>query len=251
MRAVVLAGGLGLRLRPYTTVLPKPLVPVGDRPVLEHILLRLAAAEIFRVDLCVSHLGELIQAYFAQARSLPPEMSLAWKWESEPRGTAGALALVEDLDETFVAINGDVLTTVDFDALVAHHRRSDAALTIAVQQREVGVELGVVESDDGVVTGYREKPRLPFDVSLGIYVYEPHVLGFLPPTGAYQFPELVLDLVAQGERVVTFHSDAESYDIGTFAEHERASRALAARPESFGVEAPRPGERVHAPPGSD
>src|ERR687886_2821153 len=122
MRAVILAGGLGTRLRPYTTILPKPLVPVGERPILEQILGRLHACGVRKADLCVGHLGELIQVYFSQATTLPDELELRWHWEDEPMGTAGALRLVPDLAGTFIAMNGDILTTLDYRALVEHHR---------------------------------------------------------------------------------------------------------------------------------
>src|SRR5918911_4803801 len=124
MRAVILAGGLGMRLRPYTTILPKPLVPIGDRPILEHILGRLAAAGVTTVDLCVGHLGELIRVYFSEGTKLPGGMELRWHWEDEPLGTAGALRIVPDLEGTFIAMNGDVLTTLDYRDLVdCHHSR--------------------------------------------------------------------------------------------------------------------------------
>jgi len=119
MRAVILAGGLGTRLRPYTTVLPKPLVPVGERPILEHILRRLHTCGVRRVDLCVGHLGELIQVYFSQATTLPRDLELAWVWEEESLGTAGALRLVPDLTGSFIAMNGDILTTLDYRELLS------------------------------------------------------------------------------------------------------------------------------------
>jgi len=233
MRAVILAGGLGMRLRPYTTVLPKPLVPVGDRPILEHILRRLAACDVTEADLCVSHLGELIQTYFSQTRALPEGFGLRWFWEDEPLGTAGALRLIPDLDETFIVMNGDVLTTIDYRELVAHHRKSGAALTIATHAKAVDIDLGVIETENGMLTGYVEKPTLQYAVSMGIYVYEPRALEFLPATGPCQFPDLVLDLIAAGEQVAAFRSDAEWYDIGTLADYERASRDFDERREMF------------------
>jgi len=233
MRAVILAGGLGMRLRPYTTVLPKPLVPVGDRPILEHILRRLAACDVTEADLCVSHLGELIQTYFSQTRALPEGFGLRWFWEDEPLGTAGALRLIPDLDETFIVMNGDVLTTIDYRELVAHHRRSGAALTIATHAKAVDIDLGVIETENGMLTGYVEKPTLQYAVSMGIYVYEPRALEFLPATGPCQFPDLVLDLIAAGEQVAAFRSDAEWYDIGTLADYGRASRDFEERREMF------------------
>lgn len=231
MRAVILAGGLGTRLRPYTTVLPKPLVPVGDRPILEHILRRLAACGVTRVDLCVSHLGELIQTYFSQAKAVPEGMELRWHWEDEPLGTAGALRIVPDLDETFIAMNGDVLTDLDYSELVEHHRASGAALTVATHAKAVNIDLGVIESDDGFITGYREKPTLHYDVSMGIYVYEPRALAVLPGEGPCQFPDLVLNLLGAGEQVAAYPHGGQWYDIGTLAEYERAAADLGERSE--------------------
>jgi NDP-mannose synthase len=233
MRAVILAGGLGMRLRPYTAILPKPLVPVGDRPILEHILRRLSACGVTEVDLCIGHLGELIQVYFSQGTSLPPGLELRWHWEDEPLGTAGAVAVVPDLDATFIAMNGDVLTTLDYRDLVEHHRGAEATLTVAMHAKRVDIDLGVIESDDGVITGYREKPTLHYDVSMGIYVYEPRALQFLPD-GPCQFPELVQRLLDAGERVAAYRNEAEWYDIGTFTEYERATQDLSERPELFG-----------------
>ena len=134
-----------MRLRPYTTVIPKPLVPVGDRPVLEHIIRSLARCGVNQVDLCVSHLGQLISVYLANA-DLPPEVELNFHWESEPLGTAGALAMVPDLDGTFIVMNGDVLTTLDYRKLLEIHREKDAALTVAMHNNDVHIDLGVIES---------------------------------------------------------------------------------------------------------
>jgi len=229
MRAVILAGGLGTRLRPYTAILPKPLVPVGDRPILEHILRRLHSCGVREIDLCVGHLGELIQVYFSQGDALPVDLELHWHWEDEPLGTAGALRLIPDLGGTFVAMNGDILTTLDYGELMAQHRESGAALTIAVQGRRVEIGLGVLELEGGRVTGYDEKPALTYDVSMGIYAYEPRALEHLPSDGACQFPELVQRLLAAGEHVGAYRSDAEWFDIGTTGEYERAVAELERR----------------------
>jgi NDP-sugar pyrophosphorylase family protein len=233
MRAVILAGGLGLRLRPYTTILPKPLVPVGDRPILAHILRRLHRSGVRLADLCVGHLGELIQLYFSQSDSLPDDLDLCWHWEDEPLGTAGALRLVPDLDSTFVAMNGDILTTLDYAELVAFHERSGAALTVATHARRVDIDLGVIEAEGERIVAYREKPQLDYDVSMGIYVYEPRALEYIPPEGPCQFPELVQRLLDAGENIATFRSDAEWYDIGTPEEHQRAVEAFERAPRLF------------------
>jgi NDP-mannose synthase len=233
MRAVVLAGGLGTRLRPYTMILPKPLVPVGDRPILEHILRRLHSCGVRTVDLCVGHLGELIQVYFSQSNTLPKDLELRWHWEDEPLGTAGALRLVPDLGGTFIAMNGDVLTTLDYGELVRFHESRGAALTVATHGKRVDIDLGVIETQGEQIIGYREKPRLDYDVSMGIYVYEERALAHLPAEGACQFPELVQRLLDADEQVAGFHSEAEWFDIGTPEEHQRAVHAFESAPEVF------------------
>ena len=233
MKAVLLAGGQGTRLRPYTTVIPKPLVPVGDRPIMEHVLRRLHAGGVRHVDICLGYLGELIRAYFSQAPGLPPDLELDWHSEEpEPLGTAGAVKTVPELDETFIAMNGDILTTLDYRDLIRFHRDRGAMLTVAMHTRRVEIDLGVIESREGLVTGYREKPSLDYDVSMGIYVYEPTVLDHIPD-GPFQFPELVQTLIAAGEPVAAYRTDAQWYDVGTVGELELATQALEQDPSAF------------------
>jgi len=234
VRAVVLAGGLGTRLRPYTTVIPKPLVPIGNRPVLEHLIRSLGKSGVDRIDLCVSHLGELILVYLANA-DLPPDLQLAFHWEREPLGTAGALGAIDNLEGTFIAVNGDVLTNLDYRKVVEFHHEREATLTVAMRSQRVNLDLGVIESDDGVVNGFIEKPTITCQVSMGIYVYDERALRFLPE-GPCQFPDLVLRLLEAGERVAAFQSDADWFDIGTMGEYERASAEVERFPEKFGVE---------------
>jgi NDP-sugar pyrophosphorylase family protein len=231
---VILAGGLGTRLRPYTTVLPKPLVPVGDRPILEHILLRLHSSGVRVVDLCVGHLGGLIQVYFSQSGSLPDDLELRWHWEPEPLGTAGALRLIPDLGGTFLVMNGDVLTNLDYGALIAFHEQAGAALTVAMHSQRVEIDLGVIDTDGDRIVGYHEKPRLDYEVSMGIYAYDERALAQLPDEGACQFPDLVQRLLEAGEPVAAFRSDVEWFDIGTPGEHQRAAEAFERSPELFG-----------------
>lgn len=232
MRAVILAGGLGMRLRPYTAVLPKPLLPLGDRPVIEHVLTRLAAFGVERVDLSVAHLGELIRVYLSEATDLTDTLDLHWHWEDEPLGTAGALKVIPDLEGTFLVMNGDVLSNINLGELADVHRERDAALTIAMRAQRVDIDLGVIESSDGVVTGYKEKPTLRYEISMGIYVYEQRALEYLPE-GACQFPDLVKLLLDAGERVAAYRSDADWFDIGTFPEYERAVQYLEQHPAAF------------------
>jgi NDP-mannose synthase len=234
VRAVVLAGGLGTRLRPYTTVIPKPLVPIGNRPVLEHIIRSLGKCGVDRIDLCVSHLGELILVYLANA-DLPPDLELAFHWEREALGTAGALGAIDNLEGTFIAVNGDVLTNLDYRKVVEFHREREATLTVAMRSQRVNLDLGVIECDDGVVHGFIEKPALSYQVSMGVYVYDERALRFLPE-GQCQFPDLVLRLLEAGERVAAFQSDADWFDIGTMGEYERAAADVERHPEKYDLE---------------
>ena len=231
MRAVILAGGKGTRLRPYTTVLPKPLVPVADRPILELVLRQLAHHGFTRIDLSVGHLGGLIKAYL-DSIDLPKGLELRYVWEDAPLGTAGALKMIEDLDEPFLAMNGDVLTTLDFAQLMRFHRGHEGGLTIATHRKNVDIDLGVIESDDGFVKNYVEKPTMRFDVSMGIYVYDPDVAELIPPRH-FDFPDVVNAMLEAGRKVAVYTGPGVWFDIGTVGEHERATAEIEAHPEIF------------------
>lgn len=232
MRAAILAGGLGTRLAPYTTVLPKPLVPIGQRPILELIIRQLAASGFNRVDLCVAHLGELIRAYLEQSSSVPEGMEIVYHWEDQPSGTAGAIRELERCDKPLLVMNGDILTTLDYTELIRFHEEQGAALTIAAHRKDVKIELGVIEGDDAPVTGYIEKPTLSYEVSMGIYVYSPEAVDRIPP-GRFDFPDLVLALIEEGLPVRKFAFDGPWYDIGTPSEHELATDAYESDPDLY------------------
>lgn len=228
VRAVMLAGGKGVRLHPFTVVFPKPLVPLGDRPIIEVLIERLISFGITDITLTLGHLAELIKAYFQHRPQLTAQASLRYVDEEEPTGTAGSLASVEGLDQTFLVMNGDVLTDLDFDALVSFHRRHGAALTIAAHRRQVKIDLGVLEcGDDYRIIGYNEKPEYSYNVSMGIYVYEPAVLKFIAPGTYLDFPDLVLKLVAAGEKVCAMPCDCLWLDIGRPDDYARAQEIYA------------------------
>lgn len=222
MKAVILAGGKGRRLAPFTVVFPKPLVPVGDRPVLEILLRRLAAHGVREVILSVDHLAELIMAFIEGNPSLKELLKVRYVRDERPGGTAGPLAGIPGLDETFLVLNGDVLTTLDLTALLRHHRESGAALTIAVHRKEVPIDLGVLTLEEDRVVRYQEKPRLFYDVSMGIYVYEPRVLRYIERGAYLDFPDLVQRLLENGEKVSGYRSDAPWLDIGRPEDYARA-----------------------------
>lgn len=234
MRAVVFAGGRGVRLQPFTVNFPKPLVPLGDTPMIEILLRWLLRHEINDVTLCLGHLAELIKAYFHHRRSLRDTLDLKYIVEEEPTGTAGSLSLVDGLNETFLAMNGDLLTDLDLDALVAFHREQQAVLTIATHARRIKIDLGVLEFDcNRRITGYSEKPEKSYHVSMGIYVYEPLVLSYIEKGKYLDFPDLVLRLLNHGQKVCAFPTDCLWLDIGRPDDYARAQELYADEREKF------------------
>lgn len=234
IKAIILAGGRGTRLEPFTINFPKPLVPIGDVPVLELLLRQLAKAGIQDVTLALGHLAELVKAYFAQHQSIRRLVDLDFVVEEEPTGTAGSLALVPDLTRTFMVLNGDVLTDLDYRRLLRFHRESDAMLTIATHARPVKLSLGVVEiGPDDTVVDYLEKPEYMHQVSMGIYVYEPSVLQYLAPGKYMDFPSLVLKLIDAGEKVAAYRSTDLWLDVGNASDYARAQQLFAERREEF------------------
>jgi len=234
MKTVILAGGKGTRLAPYTTIFPKPLVPIGDRPILEIIIRQLAAQGLGDIILSIGHLGELIEAYFQSERRNIPGLRLDYFREDEPLGTAGSLAMIPGLDETFLVMNGDILTALDYQALIRHHRERNAALTIAMHKKDIKIDLGVLETnDEGNLVSYNEKPLYSFDVSMGIYVYEPRALEYIPKGKYMDFPDLVRALLSNNERVSGFHSRDYWLDIGRREDYEIAQQEFESRAAEF------------------
>ena len=232
VRAVILAGGEGRRLYPYTACLPKPLVPMGDRPILEVMVRQLKAAGIRRLTLATGHMAELIMAYMGSGERYGVEID--YTVERSPLGTVGPLRLIEDLDEAFLVMNGDLLTDVSFQDLLSHHRARGAVLTVATCCKPVKLALGVLECDeDGFVTGFQEKPEFAFDVSMGVYVFEPRVLDYVPPDTPLGFDQLMETLLAEGERIATYPHAGAWYDIGSPEDYGQALESWEADPGRF------------------
>jgi NDP-sugar pyrophosphorylase family protein len=224
-RAVVLAGGRGMRLRPYTTVLPKPLMPVGDRPILDIVIRQLKAAGFDRITISTGYLAELIEAFFRDGEQYG--IPIDYFREAEPLGTVGALSMIDGIeDDDFLVMNGDVLTDLDYGALFERHAASDAAATVATKKRDVQISLGVLmfgdDGDDTRLTGYVEKPKIRYEASMGIYCFSPRVLGHIERGKRLDFPDLVLKLIAAGEDVQAWRSDDYWLDIGRHDDYETA-----------------------------
>ncbi len=214
MKAVILAGGKGTRLAPYTHILPKPMMPVGDRAILEVILGQMSRAGISEVTLAIGHLASLMQTFFGDGSRF--NLKISYAFEEKPLGTAGPLALVEGLTETFLVANGDIMTLLDINKLIAFHKEQKAVCTIASHQRTHQINLGVIEHAEGAykVSGYIEKPTMNFLVSMGMYVFEPKVLDYIPKGEYFDFPNLVNVLLGAKEPVACFPYDGYWRDLG-------------------------------------
>ena len=222
MKAVILAGGKGTRLAPYTYVLPKPMMPIGDKAILEVLMRQMKRAGINQIVLTVGHLAGLMQAFFQDGQQY--DLDITYSYEAKPLGTAGPLALVPNLDETFLVSNGDVLTLLNFNDFLNFHRQQGAICSIAMHERQVHIDLGVIEQNNGeyVITGYVEKPTLDYRVSMGIYIFEPRVLDYIPKNEYLDFPDLVKILLANGERVIGYPYSGYWRDLGNPGDYTQA-----------------------------
>ncbi len=234
MKAVILAGGRGTRLAPYTYVLPKPMMPVGEHAVLEILLRQMKRAGINHVVLTVGHLAGLMQAFFQDGAQF--DLDVTYSFEPKPLGTAGPLALIPNLEKTFLVSNGDVLTTLDINALMTFHKQQGGMCTIAMHERKVKVELGLIrhEEDTNRITDYIEKPAYDFHVSMGMYVFEPEVLNYIPAGEYLDFPDLVHRLLDAGESVFGYHFDGYWMDLGNPEDYAQANQDFERmRPQFF------------------
>jgi NDP-mannose synthase len=219
---VILAGGKGTRLKPYTTALPKPLMPVGEYPILDILLRQLAAQGFRRITLAVGHLAGLIQAYFKEGQDWGVE--LEYSYETTPLGTAGPIARLPRNERALLVLNGDLLTTMDFPEILRFHYENRAAATIGTKRRSETVPFGVIETGpNGQINQYKEKPTLDYLVSMGIYVFSPTVREFIPRSQKFDFPDLVQRLLANGQKVQSYETDAYWMDIGRPDDYQRAN----------------------------
>lgn len=211
-------------MRPYTAVLPKPLMPIGDRPIMDVIVRQLQRAGVSRITIATGYLAELIEVFFGDGSRYG--VPIDYFREEEPLGTAGALALIGGLDDHFLVMNGDVLTDLDYARLLNSHRNSDAVATIATQKREIEISLGVPqfsdEADPTRLTGYLEKPRIDYQASMGVYCFAPEVVEHIEPGCRLDFPDLVLRLVERGLTVRSWPSIDYWLDIGRHDDYEVA-----------------------------
>jgi NDP-mannose synthase len=224
MKAVILAGGKGTRLAPYTAVFPKPLMPVDGMPILEVIVRQLAHFQVKELIFTVSRQSEpLLAAYFGNGRRYG--VDILYSRETKPLGTAGPLSAISELPDTFLVMNGDILTTIDYNKLIQYHRRHQGIVTIAMSQKGIPLEFGVMEyGSDRRLNRYIEKPTLSYSVSMGIYVFEKRVLEWIPSGKYLDFPDLIQKLLKAGEKVFCYPSDDYWLDIGREEDYGEAQK---------------------------
>lgn len=226
LRAVVMAGGYGTRLRPLTDEMPKPMLPVGDRPLLEIIVNGLREAGIRQVNVATHYKSEMIAEHFKDGQDFG--VDIRYVKEDQPLGTAGALSLLEESDEPLLVINGDILTRVDFRAMLNFHREHQAHLTVAVRQYEFRVPYGVIDTDGVAVTGISEKPLVRQFINAGIYLLNPSISRLIPNGQHYDIPELIEHLIREGRPVVCFPIREYWLDIGKSEQYDQAKIDMAA-----------------------
>lgn len=218
-RAIILSGGKGLRLRPYTVVLPKPLMPIGDYPILEVIVRQLAHFGFDHLTFAVNHQADIIRAFFGEGEKWG--VKIDYSLEREPLGTMGPLKKIKDLPDDFLVMNGDILTDLNFGDLFNKHIASKKIFTIASKHRQQKIDYGVLKVINGELKGFEEKPSIPYEVSMGTYIVNKNALRYIPD-GPFGFDSLMLALLADKKPVQTVHHEGYWLDIGRPDDYIRA-----------------------------
>ena len=221
MQAIILAGGKGRRLLPYTTVLPKPLMPIGDYPIIEVILQQLKRAGFNRISISTGYLHELIHAYLDSNKTLG--LKIEYSHEETPLGTIGPLRLIKNLEDTFLVMNGDILTDLDYKKLIESHKKRGAIATVATYQRDTNIDFGVLERNaEHKIIAFKEKPTFHFDVSMGVYVFSKKILNYVPADTPFGFDQLMYALIAKNEEVYSYPHTGYWLDIGRPDDYARS-----------------------------
>jgi len=224
-RAIILAGGKGTRLYPYTMTLPKPLVPLGDKPILERIILQLKKCGFTHVTITVNHMADIIKAFFGDGSKW--DITIDYTLETMPLSTMGPLTLVKDLPDDFLVMNGDVLTDLDFSNFYEYHVGKKSIFTIGSFRRSEMIDFGLLHHDsNNILTKFEEKPRYDFLVSMGVYMVNKSVLDFIPKETFFGFDHLMYKLLEQKKEVNVFEFDGFWLDIGRPSDYEIASQKI-------------------------
>lgn len=221
MRAIIMAGGRGERLKPYTTIIPKPLMPIGDVSILEVVIRRLKQAGITNITIAVGYLGNLIEAYVGDGSKFGVEVH--YVYEEKPLSTIGPLAFIDGLNDTFLVMNGDILSDIDFLDMLNFHKSKNAVATIATYRRLQKIDFGVLEYDEKCrISNFIEKPEYDYKVSMGIYFFEPEILKYIPRGEAYGVDRLVMDMLQKNDRLFSYNFSGYWLDIGRPDDYEVA-----------------------------
>jgi len=222
MQAIILAGGKGTRLKPYTITIPKPLVPIGEHPILEIVLKHLKRNGFDQITLAVGHQAEILQAYFQNGERYG--VNIQYSHENQPLGTAGPLKLIKDLDENFLVLNSDDLTDLNYQKLLKFHVDNDSMVSIGMFIKEIQIDLGIIKSDKNYkVREYIEKPKHQFNVSMGIYAFNKKAINYIPENERFDFPDLIQSLLQHKKKVLAFHHKGYWLDVGRPEDYERAN----------------------------
>lgn len=231
-RAIILAGGKGTRLRPYTVVLPKPLMPIGDYPILEIIVRQLVYFDFDHITMTVNHQADLIKAFFGDGSKW--KIKIDYSLEDKPLSTMGPLSLIDDLPKNFLVMNGDILTDLDFASFYNFSSSTNNLFTVSSYVREQISLYGVLETDENrVLIDFKEKPKLMFEVSMGIYMLNKKVLEMIPFNESYGFDQLMLDLIKKGTPAIVKNFDGFWLDIGRADDYMEAIEVFEEKKEIF------------------
>lgn len=225
MKVLILAGGKGRRLRPYTTIIPKPLMPIGEKPILEIIIEQLKSYGLKDMVMATGYLGELIATFFGDGSRFG--VKIDYTKEKEPLGTAGPLSLVKNsISDTFLMMNGDILSTIDYNELLRFHKSKGGILTVALNRREVKIDFGITNVSNDRIVEYIEKPVINHLVSMGIYVLENRVFDYIKPGEYLDLPDLVKKLIKEGETVNGYVFGGYWLDIGRYEDCNKANEDI-------------------------
>lgn len=222
MHAVILAGGEGVRMQPMTYVIPKPLLPVGRKPILQIIIEQLKKGGFEDISILTGYKSDLIKAYFADGKNF--KVNIKYYEEKEKSGTAGPLSAIRGkINEPFILLNGDILTKADFGLIYSKHIKSRADMTVVCSKHKVNIPFGVIDYDDGVLKKITEKPRYEYTIGAGIYILNPDILESIPGGKYYDIPELINNLASLGKKIAVNVIEDEWMDLGKMEDFEKVS----------------------------
>jgi dTDP-glucose pyrophosphorylase len=221
-KVILMVGGLGSRLRPLTEKTPKPMLQVGNKPILQTTVEGLVGKGFNNIVMCLGYKSEMIKNYFGDGSKFGA--IIEYIHEEKRMGTAGSLSLIDsEMNDPFFVMNGDLLTNLNYEEMLNFHNLNNAKATMCVREYEINVPFGVVNTDDKKILSIEEKPDQSFYVNAGIYILEPECIEFIPKNKFYDMPSLFNRLIENGENAISFPSHEYWIDIGRISEYERAN----------------------------